>query len=145
MKTRYVLGIVIDPATGFVVGITKKKGPAFLLGKVTFPGGKLEGNESAQAAMTRELAEEAGIDVPERDWRVLSYSETDDYTLTKLVAESSKVLHARTREQEPIWHLAIKSHLRFAATQPNQYAPDFLADLTQALAVLNPVPVAVTA
>ncbi len=132
-KTRYVLMVVIDPATGFTVGLTKKKGPAFLLNRVTFPGGKVEAGEDDRTAARREMREEAGIDIPESDWAVYDIVEKEDRVIVKLAAVSSKVLHARTMEEEPVWHLAISRHQEYAARQPNQYAPDFLLSLQGAL------------
>lgn len=134
MKLQYVLGVALDLKTGFTVGLTKKRGPSFLLNKVTFPGGKMEAGEPPETAMSREMEEECGIHVPASDWLVYSVEEYDGYTLTKLVAPSTKVLCARTKEDEPVWHLSIESHLRFARNQPAQYAPDFIKTLEDALA-----------
>lgn len=130
---RYVLLVVIEPATGFVVGITKRKGPAFLLNRVTFPGGKIEAGEEVLAASSREMLEETGLTIAEKDWVVFEDEMHDGYQLIKLAAISSKVLHSRTREEEPVWHLCIKSSQGYAARQPDQYAPDFLRTLKGAL------------
>lgn len=136
-KLRYVLLLAIDPAGQNVVGITKLRGPSFLLKKVSFPGGKIEGSESVFEAAERELKEEAGIEVPAHQWQVYSSSIHEDYELTKLVAVTDKVLHARTMEEEPVWLLDIEAHLRYARNQPQQYAPDFIRTLERALAFLE--------
>ena len=136
---RFVMMVVVDLRTGFTVGITKKKGPAFLLGKVTFPGGLVEGDETAAQAATREMKEETGIDVPVSAWvEVSSQTKPSGYELVTLAALSDKVLHARQLENEPVWHLAYERHQAYARNQPDQYAPDFLSSLNDALACLAP-------
>lgn len=135
---RYVLLVVIDPAVGFVVGITKKKGPSFLLNRVTFPGGKIEAGEEVLAAASREMLEETGLTIAEKDWVIFEDRMHDGYQLVKLAAVSSKVMHARTLEEEPVWQLCIKSHQGYAARQHGQYAPDFLMTLQGALDAVSP-------
>jgi 8-oxo-dGTP pyrophosphatase MutT (NUDIX family) len=134
---RYVLLVVADPACGFAVGITKKKGPAHLLGRITFPGGKIEAGESLKAAASREMLEETGVVVPEADWQVVDSGLAPEYELYKLVAQSDKVLHARQREDEPVWHLAYARHLEYAKAQPAQYVEDFIPTLQAALTVIG--------
>ena len=133
-RIDYVLVLVLDMASGHVVGLTKKKGPAFLLNKLTFPGGKTEPGESALIASQRETLEETGLDLPLADFSVFEVVQGADYTLTKVVVCTDKVLYARTMEEEPIWHLEFKHHLQYCLCQPSQYAPDFHSTLKAALA-----------
>jgi mutator protein MutT len=140
MKIKYVIGVVVDEKSEFVVGLTKKKGPSFLLNKITFPGGKLEIGETPEIGVAREIHEEIGLVIPAEQWSLYETFETEDYTLYKLVARSDKVLHARQMEEEPVWQLAIASHLKHAKAQPDQYAPDFINTLNRALSATAPHP-----
>ena len=133
-KIDYVLVLILDPASGHVVGLTKKKGPAFLLNKLTFPGGKIEPGESALLAAQRETLEETGLNLPLSDFSVFEVVQDPSYTLTKVVVCTDKVLYARAMEEEPVWHLAYARHLQYCLRQPDQYAPDFYTTLTAALA-----------
>lgn len=143
-RIHYVLLVALDPDTGHTVGITKLKGPAFLLNRVTFPGGKIEEGESVHAAACREMREETGIHIPAEQWQLYEVVRTDEYVLNKCVAVTSKVLHARQQEEEPVWHLAIEHHLGYAAKQPAQYVPDFIPTLQGALAAAGLSEVAVS-
>jgi len=75
--TSYVLMLVIDPTTRHAVGLIKRRGPAFLHGKISFPGGKLEPGETPEAAASREMREETGLRIDETGWTRASYV-TDD-------------------------------------------------------------------
>lgn len=134
---HYVLLHVIDPDSRLMVGLTKLKGPSFLLNKLTVPGGKIEAEESIFQAATRELKEEAGIYVAENDWHVFDVFAGNGYELTKLVASSRDVSNAHTVEDEPICLLNVDEHLRLAMTHPGQYSPDFVPNLHKALQYLK--------
>jgi 8-oxo-dGTP pyrophosphatase MutT (NUDIX family) len=134
---QFCLLVVADLDTGFVVGITKKRGPEFLLNRITFPGGKLEEGESPEQAAARELQEEAGIWVPPQQWLLVESRHADGDTVHVLAAASDRTLYARSREEEPVWHLNIERHLQYCRRQPMQYAPDFEATLRAALDCLH--------
>lgn len=134
---KYVLMVVFDPATGHAIGLTKRKGPPLLLNRINFPGGKVEPGESLEVAASRELLEETGVAVPTEAWTLYDVVHGEGYELYKLAATSSKVLHARQREDEPVWHLAVERHLEYARSQPAQYAPDFIETLDAAMATLS--------
>lgn len=135
--TSYVLMIVVDPATRSAVGLTKKKGPAFLIDKLNFPGGKLEAGETPEVAASRELREETGVHVDEAAWIQALYCGDDTYELHVLAACSADVHSARTLEEEPVEVLDLDLHTRRAAEQPDQYPPDFLQVLNAAKVALH--------
>ena len=134
---KYVLLLAVDPSTGFVVGLTKKKGPSFLLNKLTFPGGKREEGETVETAASREMLEETGLAIAKEDWVLFDTATYSGYVLSKLAVSTPKVLHARACEVEPVWHLSIEHHLRYAAQHPSQYAPDYVNTLRAAMAALS--------
>lgn len=137
VKTQYVLNVMLSQCQSFVVGITKKKGPQFLREKLTFPGGKLEANESLFEAAAREMLEETGVQTKPEDWALFEVFHAKDYVLHKLVCISPLVFSAHQREEEPVWHLAVARHLEYAQRDPHLYAPDFVRTLTAALKHVN--------
>lgn len=139
-KIQYVTMVVIDPALGLAIGLTKLKGPKHLIGRITFPGGKIEPGEAAVTAASRELLEETGVEVPAANWQQVRFVEGADYELTVLTALSNKVSHARSIEAEPVWRLDIPWHLDNAKRQPSQYASDFSCLLHSAWAAHNLIP-----
>lgn len=134
-KTTYVLCIPITPDGSTAVGITKLKGPAFLLNKVTFPGGRVEPGESPREAAVRELSEEVGITVGQDDAVLLAEQHDDSKSLYTYLVVTPKARYARQLESEPVWLLDCQFHLEQAARQAQAYAPDFLSNLESALAL----------
>lgn len=100
---HYVIMVVIDPLTHDTVGIKKLKGPEHLLGLRTFPGGKVEEGETAQAAASRELLEEVGLSVDSADWKVFGTKKWPGGQLECLAAFCENVKAARQCEEEPVW------------------------------------------
>jgi len=133
----YVLMLVLDPKSGFAIGITKLKGPSILLGRICFPGGKIDPGENPAAAASRELKEETGIEIPPERWQVLDVRQPHNGKLHVFWAVSDQVLKARQCEEEPVHHLAIEWHRQQAREHPERYAPDFLQDLEAALGQLS--------
>lgn len=130
--TRYVLMVVMDPDTGHAIGMTKLKGPAQLIGKITFPGGKLEEGESVFEAASRELREETGVEVDETAWVPAHTIVAPHYEMHIVAAHSPDVLQAQTREEEPVSILAVERHKEYARTHAQTYTPDFLQVLAVA-------------
>jgi 8-oxo-dGTP pyrophosphatase MutT (NUDIX family) len=63
----YVNGFMINPETEEVLLIRKNR-PDFQAGKWNGIGGKIEPNESRNAAMVREFREETGVETNTSDW-----------------------------------------------------------------------------
>lgn len=135
MNLTYVLGVALNPATSQIVGLTKRKGPPFLIGRRTFPGGKLEGDETPENAMSREFFEETGVYIPAEAWTVFEVVRRPEYTLYKLVANSPDVATAYQKEMEPVWVSDIDTELGGAVFRPNEYVDDFISTLSKAIAV----------
>src|SRR5690606_8311472 len=98
VNPMYVLAIAIDARTGRAVGLIKNKGPAALIGKITFPGGKIEPGEGLEDAVSREMREEAGIEVPPAAWTHVASSKE----VSVFMADCAQIEQARTMESEPI-------------------------------------------
>ena len=52
---------IISPDKSVMVGLIKKKGPAFLIGKLTVPSGKAEEGEDIFEESSRENKEKCGL------------------------------------------------------------------------------------
>lgn len=68
---RYCLGFIFTPDLDRVLMLLKE--PTLHRDKWNGIGGKLEGDESAIAAMVRECKEELGQDIPADEWTFLGY------------------------------------------------------------------------
>ena len=67
--TQYVMGLIFDTTDRIL--LIKKKRPTHQVGKWNGLGGKVEDNESITAAMSREVKEEANLDIPETSWTLM--------------------------------------------------------------------------
>jgi 8-oxo-dGTP pyrophosphatase MutT (NUDIX family) len=134
---NYVLLVAVDPATRTAVGLIKKKGPAFLINKVTFPGGKLELGETPEDGASREMREETGIDIPVATWQRVHHHGDEGYSLQVLAVSTEQVRQARQLEAEPVMVLDVDQAAALAVAQPESYAPDFLQVLQESLLTLG--------
>lgn len=136
-KIHYVLLLALDSASKQVVGLTKLKGPSFLINKISFPGGKVDDGETSRVAASREMFEETGVQIDQANWTFLHSEHAEDYHLDVFMVDDSRVLGARTQEQEPIHILDIDFHLKNRQRQPGIYAPDFALHLSRAMRVIG--------
>lgn len=129
----YVLMLVHDPVRDLVIGLLKERGPAFLIGKLTFPGGKTEPGETPEQACSRETDEEAGISVPVDAWKFVARSGV----VMVMAAVSDQVIHAKQCDDEPVFVMSVPRQLEYAARTPDSYVPDFIVLLEASLATLG--------
>ena len=130
---QYVLMLVYDPLRDIVVGLLKARGPAFLIGKLTFPGGKTEAGETPEQACSRETEEEAGIKVPVDAWKFVARSSV----VMVMAAVSDQVLSAKQCDDELVFVMSVPRQLEYAARNPDAYVPDFIVLLEAGLATLG--------
>jgi 8-oxo-dGTP pyrophosphatase MutT (NUDIX family) len=130
---KYVLMIVYDPTRDLVVGLLKLRGPEFLIGKLTFPGGRTEEGETIEEAASREGSEEAGLRVPVDAWKFVCRHAT----MAVLAATTDETLRARQCEDEPVFIMNVTRQLEYAAQKPELYSPDFIVTLEASLATLG--------
>lgn len=128
--TRYVVTAVVDPKTLGTVGLTKLKGPDKLLGRKTFPGGKIEPGETPEVAATRELKQEVGLAVDSTCWVQAGYLSGAKFELYLMAAWSTDVHTAQQKEEEPIWLSLLPDAVAQAKAKPDEFVPDFL-ELTE--------------
>lgn len=100
----YVLTVVLSPDLSQVVTLTKGKGPASLIGKITFPGGKIDDVEceSPPEAATREIKEETGLDIRVDRWVRVAEKRGEGFELFCVAAIADNIGEAMTMEEEPI-------------------------------------------
>lgn len=130
---QYVLMLVHDPVRDVIIGLLKQRGPQFLVGKLTFPGGKTEAGETPEQACSRETKEEAGITVPVNAWKFVARSSV----VMVMAAVSDQVLHAKQCDDEPVYVMSVPRQLDYAARNPHAYVPDFIVLLEAGLATLG--------
>ena len=106
--------------------LARRTGPEWLAGKWEFPGGKIEPGEDPRACLTRELAEELGIQV-----EVGAHLLTTVHTYPQLTVEL--IVHeVRTLSGEP----TPRDHDRLAWVRPDELESYDLAPADQPVAAL---------
>ena len=97
---KYVSVICLDRDSKEVVVLKKLSGPASVVGKIVFPGGKVEERELPVAAAKRELLEEAGVDVEVEDLvAIATFHVTNENTLYVFAVDYGAA-EARPQEDE---------------------------------------------
>jgi 8-oxo-dGTP diphosphatase len=98
----YVLALLFTPDARRVV-LMRKTRPAWQAGRVNALGGKLLPGESAAAAASREVNEEAGVQVPVDAWRELVIWRDPMYRMHVLAAFHTAAERARTAEDQEVF------------------------------------------
>ncbi|HET7552368.1 MAG TPA: NUDIX domain-containing protein [Gemmatimonadaceae bacterium] len=98
----YVLALLFTP-DGRRVVLMRKTRPAWQAGRVNALGGKLLPGESAAAAASREVREEAAVEVPVDSWRELVVWRDPVYRMHVLSAFHAAAEQARTAEDQEVF------------------------------------------
>lgn len=104
---HYVVGFVMDEAAECVALIQKRR-PAWQRGKWNGLGGKVEPGETERAAISREVLEEAGIDLPPESWDAVAALNADGVRVAFYFARTSLLesMTSRTDEIVDIYRLS---------------------------------------
>ncbi len=97
---EYTLGFVFDRAQERVLLIHKRT-PAWQAGRINGLGGVLEAGETPVAGIRREVWEESGLDIAERDWLPVATMQAGDWTVhvfAALYAGDPAAAYSRTAE-----------------------------------------------
>lgn len=130
----FVLGLVFNATGDRAVGLVKQKGPAFLHGKITFPGGRVEaGDLSLEHRTSDELRQEANILVVPDQWKFVAQCAE----MSVFCAALPDISMARTMEVEPVFQFDVQLQLAMAQKRPQMFAPDFIPLTSKARAILG--------
>jgi 8-oxo-dGTP pyrophosphatase MutT (NUDIX family) len=100
----YVVGLVFDLNERLVLVQQKNRGPRFNIGKWNGIGGKIEDGETPPMAMSRECAEETGLDIPPDNWFYQAQAHLGDRygTLHVFATNGEYVGREQQLEDEPL-------------------------------------------
>lgn len=130
---EYVLMVLFDRTGRNAVALIKHKGPAQLIGKITFPGGRLNPDESLEVACSREMVEETGITVPICAWHFVS----NTGNMAVFAASIDTVSGAKTMETEPVFVVDFIEQINHQKSHPELFSPDYSEIFLAAHVVLN--------
>jgi 8-oxo-dGTP pyrophosphatase MutT (NUDIX family) len=132
-KINYVIVVALSIDGQKVILLTKDKGPAQLIGKITFPGGKIDPEDfHGSIAAARELNEETGINVTGDDMIFIKRREGEWGSIESYLVVCD-ISNAKTMETEVVSIADVVDTLVRAKETPDLYAPDFMELFTQAL------------
>jgi 8-oxo-dGTP diphosphatase len=98
---QYVLCFLYDKQSKHVA-LVRKNRPQWQAGKLNGIGGKVELWESVEEAAPREFLEEAGVSIPEKQWRHFLTFSGIGYAVHTFVAFDDKIFDCKTMEAEKI-------------------------------------------
>lgn len=131
--TRYVIIIAVSEDATKVVLLTKNRGPEYLVGKTTFPGGRIEATDATPIhAARRELAEETGVDAPFERFELIGHKESATTTLDVCFCVAD-LGAARTVEDELVAVVDIDGALERAATAGDQTCAHDFRELVESV------------
>ena len=135
----YINCIVMDESRAHILLLIKQKGPAFLMGKDNFPGGKLEDGETPAYAAIREVLEETNVRITPDAIALLKSKAENGNTLHTFVATVpfDELKRAQTMETEPVRISTVKNALAHWALHPDSAAPDVPVLVQYALNTLD--------
>lgn len=93
---QYVAGFLLTPDQQQVALVSKNR-PEWPVNLLNGVGGKLEANELPRQAITREFAEETGVQIAQKDWQALARLEGSNFQVYFFFAVSEKALEVATK------------------------------------------------
>jgi len=135
---RYAHAIVFSPDFAHVMVLNKLHGPAFLHGKLNFPGGHIEEGETPEQAASRECKEEADISIPENAWILARHRKFgEDAELYSFCAVSADIFSAQSMTDEVIEVRLTVPTIVDAWQFHELYCPDFLSLLASSVEAMR--------
>lgn len=135
---RYAHAIVFSPDFSHVMVLTKRHGPAFLLGKLNFPGGHIEEGETPEEAASRECLEEADIVIPTDAWVLARHRVFGEQAeLYSFCAVSADIFTAKSMTDELIEVRLTLPTIIDAWQFSELYCPDFLSLLSSSVEAMR--------
>lgn len=107
MTVKYVLGFVLDNKMERIALILKNR-PDFLAGKWNALGGKVEEGKTEKEAVKREVEEESGLVIEEKDWQPVGViqdnkdKEVDEFRVDVFYALTNDISKAKTLTDEEV-------------------------------------------
>ena len=107
LRVKYVLGFVLDNKMERIALIFKNR-PDFLAGKWNALGGKVEEGETEKEAVKREVEEESGLVIEEKDWQPVGViqdnkdKEVDEFKVDIFYALTNDISKAKTLTDEEV-------------------------------------------